>query len=46
MTASTEVIVYCAHDWSLTGAEGPVRLLGRHPVLWSCDICGATVVWL
>ncbi|MGX9346376.1 hypothetical protein [Microbacterium sp. KNMS] len=38
------VIEYCAHDGSLTGAEGPVRDLGRWPVLWTCDLCGATLL--
>ena len=40
----TDLILYCAHDLSLTGAEGPIRDLGRWPVLWTCDTCGATVV--
>lgn len=44
----TEIIEYCAHDLSLTGAEGSVRDLrarGRDwPILWTCDSCGATVV--
>ncbi|WP_449408375.1 hypothetical protein [Microbacterium maritypicum] len=43
-TPNSAVILYCAHDLSLTGAEGPARLLGRPVVLWSCDTCGATVV--
>lgn len=41
---SIAVAVYCAHDMSLTGAEGPVRDLGRWPILWSCDWCGATLL--
>lgn len=39
----SDLIRYCAHDHSLTGAEGPVRDLGRWPVLWTCDECGALV---
>ncbi|MGX5770814.1 hypothetical protein ACWKWN_08690 [Microbacterium trichothecenolyticum] len=38
------LIEFCAHDWSLTGAEGPVVELGRMPILWTCDVCGATVL--
>lgn len=34
------LVLYCGHDLSLTGAEGPVRLLGRMPILWECDGCG------
>ncbi|MDF2554149.1 MAG: hypothetical protein K0R60_44 [Microbacterium sp.] len=41
---SADVILYCGHDWSLTGAEGPVVDLGRWPILWTCDVCGATVL--
>lgn len=40
------VLDYCAHDMSLTGAEGPARDLGRPVVLWSCDWCGATLLQL
>jgi hypothetical protein len=36
---SGELILYCAHG-SWTGAEGPVDLLGRMPILWKCDQCG------
>jgi hypothetical protein len=36
----TDVMLYCAHDGSWTGAEGPIRDLGRWPVLWQCDECG------
>lgn len=43
MSAATAMIEHCAHELSLTGAEGPVRLLGRWPILWTCDTCGATV---
>jgi hypothetical protein len=32
----------CPHD-SLSGNEGPVRELGRMPVRWRCDACGAIV---
>jgi hypothetical protein len=43
-----EVIVWCGHDWSLTGAEGPIVELQKRgrpwPILWTCDICGATVL--
>jgi hypothetical protein len=38
------LIEYCAHDMSMTGAEGPAADLGRPVVLWSCDSCGATVL--
>lgn len=38
------VIAYCAHDMSLTGAEGPALYLGRPVILWECDMCGATVL--
>lgn len=45
---SREIILYCGHDWSLTGAEGPIvdlRARGRDwPILWTCDTCGATVL--
>lgn len=40
----TALIPYCAHDLSLTGAEIPVALLGRYPILWTCDICNATTL--
>lgn len=42
--AEAAIIAYCAHDLSLTGAEGPIADLGRWPILWSCDGCGATVL--
>lgn len=42
MTA--DVILHCAHDLSLTGAEGPIAELGRWPILWNCDTCGATLL--
>jgi rubredoxin len=32
----------CPHD-SLSGDEGPVAELGRMPVHWRCDECGAPV---
>jgi hypothetical protein len=32
----------CPHD-SLSGDEGPVVLLGRMPVRWRCDACGAVI---
>lgn len=35
----TEVVLYCGHD-EREGAEGPVVLLGRWPVLWRCVLCG------
>ena len=35
----TEVALYCEHD-EREGAEGPVVLLGRWPVLWSCVLRG------
>lgn len=45
---SRDLIPYCAHDWSMTGAEGPIRDLrarGRDwPILWNCDACGATLL--
>lgn len=41
---STDLIEYCAHDWSLTGGEGPADALGRPVILWNCDTCGAAVV--
>lgn len=40
---SAAVILWCGHD-SHTGAEGPVRDLGRSPVLWTCDGCGEVAV--
>lgn len=42
--AETAIIEYCAHDLSLSGAEGPIAVLGRWPILWTCDGCGATVL--
>lgn len=33
----------CPHD-SLSGDEGPVRDLGRLPIRWRCDECGAIVL--
>lgn len=36
-----DLVEFCDHGVSLTGAEGPVRALGRMPVLWTCDGCGA-----
>lgn len=39
---SKEVAVLCEHV-SMSGAEGPVLTLGRWPILWSCDSCGATI---
>lgn len=44
MSGSKEVIVWCGHDLSLLGAEGPG--LVRLPVLWTCDECGAAVISL
>lgn len=44
LSTSTAVVLHCAHDCSWTGAEGSVLELGRWPVLWSCDCCGATVL--
>ena len=41
-SGATAVVEYCAHE-TLTGAEGPLDVLGRWPVLWSCDWCGATL---
>lgn len=38
--AGGRVIFGCPHD-SQTGAEGPVASLGRMPLLWVCDMCGA-----
>lgn len=35
--------LYCDHP-SETGAEGPIRDLGRWPVLWKCDTCGTVRV--
>lgn len=32
----------CTHV-SLSGDEGPVLELGRWPVLWRCDSCGARI---
>lgn len=32
----------CPHD-SMSGDEGPVALLGRMPVRWRCETCGAIV---
>lgn len=32
------VVVWCPHV-SESGAEGPVVLLGRLPILWGCDTC-------
>lgn len=32
----------CTHP-SLTGDEGPIAELGRYPVRWKCDTCGAIV---
>ena len=32
----------CPHD-SMSGDEGPVRLIGRMPVRWRCDACDAIV---
>ncbi len=32
----------CRHD-SMSGDEGPVRLLGRMPIRWRCDECDAIV---
>lgn len=33
------LILHCDHD-SSSGAEGPIRDLGRFPVIWRCDDCG------
>jgi hypothetical protein len=33
----------CQHE-SATGAEGPVRDMGRMPIRWKCDGCGV-VFW-
>lgn len=41
--AHGSAIPYCAHDLSLTGAEGPAAELGRPVILWTCDGCGAVV---
>lgn len=38
---NTDVILHCRHDISSTGAEGPMSDLGRWPVIWKCDECGA-----
>lgn len=35
------VILHCNHNTSSTGAEGPITLLGRFPIIWKCDDCGA-----
>lgn len=32
----------CPHD-SLSGDEGPVAELGRMPLRWRCDECGAVI---
>ena len=32
----------CSHN-SLTGDEGPISDLGRWPIRWRCDECGAVV---
>lgn len=36
-----DLILFCDHDWSSTGAEGPACLLGRPVIIWKCDTCGA-----
>lgn len=38
---ASDLVRFCAHDISLTGAEGPISALGRFPILWRCDDCAA-----
>lgn len=40
---SAALIVWCPH-LSLSGAEGPVALLGRAPIMYVCDRCGSLEV--
>lgn len=40
---TTDVIHHCDHP-SFTGAERSIEEMGRFPVLWKCDECGALEV--
>ncbi|QOP66223.1 hypothetical protein SEA_DANIELLEIGNACE_83 [Arthrobacter phage DanielleIgnace] len=40
-STSKELAVYCEHlSWD--GAEDPVHVMGRFPILWTCLGCGRT----
>lgn len=36
-----EIVLYCDHP-SWDGAEDPVHVMGRFPILWTCLGCGIT----